>query len=75
MIENYLLSFTLIISIITQGLYIASTKKNALLKWANNFYVLSVASLISVSIALFANIVAHNFQISYVYEYSYSIYF
>ncbi len=70
MIENYLLSFTLIISIITQGLYIASTKKKSLLKWANNSYTLSVASLISVSIALFANIVAHNFQISYVYEYS-----
>ncbi len=70
MFENIILNIGFVFSAITLLFYILSIKKPEYAPKARIIYYTTSGFVIISSILLMANIIAHNFQIAYIYEYS-----
>lgn len=70
MLENIVLNIGFVFSLFASVFYAVSIKNNKLVPKARIIYFAATALIVVASVLLMANILAHNFQIAYVYEYS-----
>lgn len=70
MFGKILIYLTVIFGLLSTILYLVSHNKDQFRKIARIFYYLMTAGVIAASIYLLANILAHNFQFTYIWEYS-----
>ncbi|PKL86596.1 MAG: hypothetical protein CVV22_00455 [Ignavibacteriae bacterium HGW-Ignavibacteriae-1] len=70
MFGKILIILTVLFGLLSTILYLVSYKKDHLRKLGRLFYYLMTAGIVGASIYLLANILGHNFQFTYIWEYS-----
>jgi cytochrome c-type biogenesis protein CcmF len=70
MFGKILIILTVLFGLLSTILYLVSYKKDHLRKLGRIFYYLMTAGIVGASIYLLANILGHNFQFTYIWEYS-----